>query len=132
MQSHILEKSTEAHNYETVFKIEHKKNIEYEIVESKVSFLNEFDTSDIMNDIQKRAFNQIIKVYSPEIAKNITLETEFNSIGLDSILFIQTVVNLETEFDFEFDDEKLLIIEFPTVSSMLEYVKSKVAPLKSG
>lgn len=39
---------------------------------------------------------------------------------------IKVVVALESEFDFEFDDEMLLITKFPTVKSMVEYVESKI------
>jgi len=48
------------------------------------------------------------------------------AIGFDSITFIKTIVALENEFDFEFDDDKLLFTEFPTIKSMVEYVESKV------
>lgn len=39
---------------------------------------------------------------------------------LDSITFIKIVVALEGEFDFEFDDEMLLITKFPTTKAMIE------------
>ena len=45
---------------------------------------------------------------------------------LDSITFIEIVVAVEREFDFEFDDEMLLITKFPTTKTMVEYVKGKV------
>ena len=81
-----------------------------------------------LSKIQERAIDVILSNVSEKITGSISLETEFNSVGLDSITFIKTVVALETEFDFEFDDEKLLITEFPTVRSMIEYVESKVQP----
>ena len=68
----------------------------------------------------------IIANVSDKITEDISLDTDLKSIGLDSISFIQTVVNLETEFDFEFDDGKLQITEFPTVNSMIEYIESNV------
>ena len=79
-----------------------------------------------LTGIQRRILSAIIESLKEKITDNIPLDTEFNSIGLNSIFFIKTVVTLETEFDFEFDDEKLLITEFPTVMSMIEYVESKV------
>jgi len=60
-----------------------------------------------------------------KVSNNISLDMDFNSIGLDSITFIKTIVALESEFDFEFDDEMLLITKFPTIRSMVEYVESK-------
>ena len=82
------------------------------------------DNGEDMTETQKRAFDVIVSNVSEEISVNITLDTDFNNIGFDSITFIKTVVALESEFDFEFDDEKLLISEFPTVKSMVEYVES--------
>lgn len=79
-----------------------------------------------MTDVQKRAFEIIIESLSEKNSDDVSLYMDFNSIGLDSITFIKTIVALECEFDFEFDDEMLLITKFPTVKSMVEYVESKV------
>lgn len=48
-------------------------------------------------------------------------------LNIDSITFIKIIVALEEAFDFEFDDEMLLISKFPTIESMIEYVKTKVS-----
>jgi len=48
-------------------------------------------------------------------------------LNVDSITFIKIIVALEEAFDFEFDDEMLLITKFPTVESMMLYVKTKVS-----
>jgi acyl carrier protein len=53
------------------------------------------------------------------------LNAEFSNI--DSITFIKIIVALEGVFDFEFDDEMLLISKFPTIESMIEYVKTKIS-----
>lgn len=45
----------------------------------------------------------------------------------DSITFMKMVVALESEFDIEFDDEILLIENFPTVDSIISYVESKIS-----
>jgi acyl carrier protein len=47
---------------------------------------------------------------------------------LDSVTFIKMVVALESEFEFEFDDDMLLIEKFPTADDMIQYVESKIAP----
>jgi len=87
-----------------------------------------FTLDNKLNNIQKRAFDVIKSTLSEKHENKVSLDTNFNSISLDSITFIQTVVILENEFDFEFDDEKLLITEFPTVKTMIDYVESKVQP----
>ena len=88
--------------------------------------IQEDSASNELNDIQKRAFEVIISNVSEKVSNNISLDMDFNSIGLDSITFIKTIVALEGEFDFEFDDEMLLITKFPTVKSMVEYVEIKI------
>jgi len=76
--------------------------------------------------MQEKIFYIINNIYY-EIKKNkIALETEFVNIEINSIIFIKIVVALEEAFDFEFDDEKLLIAEFPTVKSIVEYVEAKI------
>jgi acyl carrier protein len=77
------------------------------------------------SEIQQKAFEVIIANLSEKVSDNVSLDMDFNSIGLNSITFIKTIVALECEFDFEFDDEMLLITKFPTVKSMVEYVESK-------
>ena len=57
----------------------------------------------------------------------MSLDMNFNSIGLDSITSIEMVVAFECEFNFEFDDEMLLITKFPTIKSMVEYVETKAS-----
>ena len=80
-----------------------------------------------LNDVQKKAFGVIIANLSEKVLDNISYETDFTSVGLDSITFIKTIVALEGEFDFEFDDEMLLITKYPTIKTMIEYVETKVS-----
>lgn len=82
--------------------------------------------SNSLTDIQKSIYKVIISNLSEIISDNVSLDMNFNSIGLDSITFIKTVVELEHEFDFEFEDDMLLITKFSTVKSMIEYVESKI------
>ena len=82
--------------------------------------------SSAINDIQKRAFNIVVSNLNEKTPNDISLDMDINSIGLDSISFIKIVVDFEGEFDFEFEDEMLLITKFPTVKSMIEYVESMV------
>ena len=61
----------------------------------------------------------------------ITVDTLLSDLPFDSIKFIKMVVALESEFDFEFDDEKLLFTQFQTVKSLIEYVNFKVNSLNT-
>lgn len=77
-----------------------------------------------MTDIQKKIFETIVLYLDIKVVNDISLDTNFS--GVDSITFIKIIVALESEFNFEFEDEMLLITKFPTVKSMIEYVESKV------
>ncbi|WP_026475905.1 acyl carrier protein [Alkaliphilus transvaalensis] len=54
--------------------------------------------------------------------KEITLDTDLVSLGLNSIQFVKLVIALEQDFDCEFDDEKLNLSDFKTVREIVEYV----------
>jgi len=82
--------------------------------------------SDLLTNLQKQVLGVIISNIDSKSPDNINVNTDFTSIGFDSITFIKTIVALENEFDFEFDDEMILITKFPTVKSMVEYVEAKV------
>ncbi len=82
---------------------------------------------DGLTDVQKRVFEIIISNIKKS-SSNISLDMDFASVGLDSINFIKTIVALEDNFDFEFEDEMLTIEKFPKIKSMIEYVESRVQP----
>jgi acyl carrier protein len=67
---------------------------------------------------------QLIKTMSGEKSDIIGLDSSISDI-LDSISFIKSVVALEKEFDFEFDEDYLIISQFPTVKAVIEYVATK-------
>lgn len=87
----------------------------------------EAETSSIngLNDIQKKAYG-IIESNLEFRNKDVTLEMEFADAGVDSVTFITIVVALEEEFNFEFDDEMLLITKFPTIKAIVDYVQEKM------
>ncbi len=103
-------------------KIDRNRVLECEEIKSD-NDMKKTSCSDELTDIQKRAFEVIVSNLSEKVT-DISLEMDFKSIGLDSITFIKIVVKLEGEFDFEFDDDMLLITKFPTVKSIVEYVES--------
>jgi len=106
-------------------KIDRKRMLECEEIKSN-DVISIMSASTKLSDIQKKAFEVIIANLSEKVLDNISIDIDFPSIGLDSITFVKIIVALEAEFNFEFDDEMLLITKFPTVKSMVEYVESKV------
>ena len=55
----------------------------------------------------------------------VKLDQTFDEREIDSILFIRLVVQCETEFNIQFEDEMLLITKFPSVGTFVEYVQSR-------
>ena len=44
---------------------------------------------------------------------------------VDSLAFIRLVVDLETHFDMMFEDEDMVIEQFPTVNDLFRYIADK-------
>ncbi|GGH62524.1 hypothetical protein GCM10008014_39050 [Paenibacillus silvae] len=47
-------------------------------------------------------------------------------LGLNSLKFINIVVELEYEFDFEFDDEYLDNFKFSKIEDIIRYISKKI------
>ena len=56
----------------------------------------------------------------------IDTNLDFRSIGINSLSFIQLVVNLEDQFDVEFDDENLDIEHYKNVKEFCCYVNTLI------
>ena len=52
----------------------------------------------------------------------LKLESEFENIKLDSVIFIKLIVECEAKFEVEFEDEKLFVEEFTDISSFTNYI----------
>ena len=66
------------------------------------------------------------------IAKTIEIKTEelrmdqtFEELEIDSILFIRMVVQCETTFSMQFEDEMLLMSCFPVLGDFVNYVEQR-------
>lgn len=53
----------------------------------------------------------------------IGLDSKLVDLNLNSISFIKMVVALESEFDFEFEDNFLDLNKFPKINNLLEYIE---------
>ena len=53
------------------------------------------------------------------------LDAALAEIGIDSITFIRIVIALEEAFNIKFEDEILILSEFPTVKDLIDYVDEK-------
>lgn len=87
---------------------------------------NDLKLKNEISELQQRAFTTIKTNLDETVFSNITIDTDLSSVGIDSITFIKIIVALESEFNFEFEDEMLLITAFPTIKSMIKYMESKI------
>ena len=88
--------------------------------------LSEESNLNELTAVPQKAFGIIESILTPRI-EDVTFETSLSEAGVDSITFVTLVIALEGEFNFEWDDEMLLITAFSTIRSMVEYVESRVS-----
>lgn len=78
-----------------------------------------------ITDTQEKILEIIKENLGMQISNEITLSTNLSNAGIDSIASIKMIVALESEFEFEFDDEMILISKYPTIKSLIDYVESR-------
>lgn len=101
-----------------------RNNLQSPIV--KTLYNNSSSVPSVQNN--SKAFETIAATLSESLeipVESIRFDAPLSELDLDSINFVKLVIILEMEFNFEFDDDKLLISEFPTVQSLVEYVDEK-------
>lgn len=78
------------------------------------------------DDIKKKLLEIVTKQVNSIIGRDILLEDEMVKIGLNSIAFIQIIVELEETLEFEFDDDSLDFYKFHTIQDIFTYIKGKL------
>lgn len=71
----------------------------------------------VMNEI-KELIADILESQE-EISEDARLVED---LGIDSVLILQLIANIEMQFNITFDDEDLLVDKFSTVSSLADYI----------
>lgn len=71
---------------------------------------------------------QIIKENRKEVANEelISLDTKMSEFNINSIEFIHLLIKIEKAFDFEFDDEDLLMNLYHTVNDFVNIIKLRI------
>lgn len=70
---------------------------------------------------------EIIKSHSEEdLQQENVLELSFEDGIVNSLEFVSIVIELETEFDIEFDDDMLLISSYENIGQLVDYISKKV------
>lgn len=78
---------------------------------------------EVLDKTEKRVLDVIDK--NVEGDRVVHLESSFEELGLDSLEFVKIIVSIEEEFGFEVEDEKLTTSAFPTINSLIQYIKSR-------
>lgn len=79
-----------------------------------------------------KEFNNIkeIELTVLDVLKNLVQDFQFNdvteNIEIDSLNFVRLIVELEMLFEFEFEDEYLILQSLPNVKSISEYIWKKI------
>ena len=63
-----------------------------------------------------------------EPIEDISIDTNLQNIGMDSITFVRVVVEIENKFRIEFPDDKLIITEAGTINQLCVIVQSVKGP----
>lgn len=70
---------------------------------------------------------EIIKAHSEEnLRQENLLNLSFEDGIVNSLEFVSIVIELETEFDIEFDDDMLLISSYENIEQLVDYISQKV------
>lgn len=76
-------------------------------------------------DIDQKICEIIGECLEKEIGE-ADLESTLNDLEIDSIQFIRLVVQCETVFEMQFEDEMLLITRFANLNEFVQYVASRI------
>lgn len=68
---------------------------------------------------------EIIK-NNTESKSEISEDSLLSELEITSLDFVRIIVEIENNFDFEFDDDKLHFSEFSTVGSLVNYVNGRI------
>lgn len=80
-----------------------------------------------MKNIEDKLKQCLIKILKKRVdAKQIMLDSNLFDIGLDSVNFIQFVVEIEREFSIEIEDENLHIDAFENIGTLKLYIEARL------
>lgn len=80
------------------------------------------------NNVIEKIKEIISATFKGEVSlENITEETNLiEALGINSIIGIEVLVRVESEFDIEIDDEDLTIELVSTLSTLADYIEKKL------
>jgi len=107
-------------------KIDRKKMLESIQINRAKTKSQISDSFEENNNFKQKILNIILRNSKELGSVEAPLDLKLSTVGLDSISFIKVIAALEEEFDFDFDDEMLLMTNFLTIGAILNYVSAKI------
>ncbi len=83
-----------------------------------------YGNSISVNDINKIIISLIKQ--KADRGEEITKDSKLTDIGMDSISYMEVIVEIEEKYGFKFEDDKLSFKEITTVGELAEYVGSMI------
>ena len=74
------------------------------------------------NEVQIRVFDIIVSNLNSKLVDNITPKKTLSELGIDSIVFVKIIVNLEKEFNISFDENIMISSAFSNIEELMIYV----------
>ncbi|WP_455714515.1 phosphopantetheine-binding protein [Anaerosporobacter sp.] len=78
------------------------------------------------NKISDYVIKSIVKVKAELSLADISLMSSFEEMGIDSIEFVKILLDLEEEFDIEFEEEYMLSTTYNNVEGLVQYIESVI------
>ncbi len=80
-----------------------------------------------MNMSKEAILGSLIDIYKQYIEEEqdkivLNKETKLQDMPINSVSYIKVIIDIENEFDFEFDDDALLPDHFVTIDDMVNYI----------
>ena len=63
-------------------------------------------------------------ITTTEDINQVSIDSNLQNIGMDSITFVRIVVEIENKFDIEFPDDKLIITQAGTIKELCDIIFS--------
>ena len=79
-----------------------------------------------MTDIENTVLG-IVQVTADYLDEPVLLSSRFMDIGINSVLFIKIIVNVEDTYDLEISEVEIVRLLEENVSSLAQYIQKEVA-----
>lgn len=79
-----------------------------------------------MEETRKKIISIIEDVIMDKIETSETMDVSFENLGLDSFLFVRVLVEIENEFDIQFESDSFEDGIFENLNSLVFWVQNKI------